>query len=361
MFKISYIYDLVDNISPQLKKIQSNLEQVNNKVAQTAQSMSNSFNKIGDSLKQTSQSVKNIGSTLAPLSATMGLVGFKAISSASNFETLGIQLEILTGSAEKGKNLFQELAKYSAETPFELPEIVKATRTLLGSNIALKDVVATTKMLGDVSAGSGADISSLAVVYGQVAGMTKLQGQDAMQFVSNGIPIWALLQKQFEGIEPELSGMAKFAYLSQQHSIDAQVVGYETKTKEKLTPTQGGSVGGTEGGTQGGSVQEKEKEKGKEEVECTNTHPLVEYLNTNCPQVQGLATPINNLDAERLLVEFDKYDLVEVFMAMENTKQLKRKYNSANLTVRSWIKTRQKSNSTFGQIKQQNKVKAAWE
>jgi hypothetical protein len=67
------------------------------------------------------------------------------------------------------------------------------------------------------------------------------------------------------------------------------------------------------------------------------------------------------LDAVRLLVEFDKYDLVEVFMAMENTKQLKRKYNSANLTVRSWIKTRQKSNSTFGQIKQQNKVKAAWE
>ena len=173
--------------------------------------------------------------------------------------------------------------------------------------------------------------------------------------------IWAVLQKQFEGIEPELSGMSKFAYLSQQHSIDAQVVGYETKTKEKLTPTQGGSVGGTEGGTEGGSVQEKEKEKGKEEVEYTIIHPLVEYLNTNCPQVQGLATPINNLDAVRLLLEFDKYDLVEVFMAMENTKQLKRKYNSANLTVRTWIKTRQKSNSTFGQIKQQDKFKAAWE
>jgi len=99
-------------------------------------------------------------------------------------------------------------------------------------------------------------------------------------------------------------------------------------------------------------------EKGK--VEYT-MHPLVIYLNTHCKQVQGLASPINNLDAVRLLVEFDKYDLVEVFMAMENTKQLKKKYNSANLTVRSWIKTRQKSNSTFGQIKQQNKVKAAWE
>lgn len=195
MFKISYIYDLVDEITPQLKKIQSNLEATRSKTQAVANSMANSFNNIGESLKKTSQSLKNVGSTLAPASIAMGLIGTKAITSASNFETLGIQLEILTGSAEKGKQLFQELATFSAQTPFELPDIVQATRTLLGSNIALKDVVATTKMLGDVSAGSGADIKSLAVVYGQVAGMTKLQGQDAMQFVSNGIPIWALLQK----------------------------------------------------------------------------------------------------------------------------------------------------------------------
>jgi hypothetical protein len=99
----------------------------------------------------------------------------------------------------------------------------------------------------------------------------------------------------------------------------------------------------------------------QETINKEQIHPLVIYLNTNCKQVQGLASPINNLDAERLLVEFDKHDLVEVFMAMENTKDLKKKYNSANLTVRSWIKTRQKNNSTFGQIKQQDKFKAAWQ
>jgi hypothetical protein len=99
----------------------------------------------------------------------------------------------------------------------------------------------------------------------------------------------------------------------------------------------------------------------QETINKEQVHPLVIYLNTNCKQVQGLASPINNLDAERLLVEFDKHDLVDVFMSMENTKDLKKKYNSANLTVRSWIKTRQKNNSTFGQIKQQDKFKAAWQ
>ena len=92
--------------------------------------------------------------------------------------------------------------------------------------------------------------------------------------------LMALLQKQFEGIEPKLEGMAKFAYLSQQHSIDSQVKGYEDKTKEKLTPIEGGSVGGTEGG----SVQEKEKEK--EELRTTkNKQPILEdviaYFNEN--------------------------------------------------------------------------------
>ena len=71
--------------------------------------------------------------------------------------------------------------------------------------------------------------------------------------------LWAILQKQFEGIEPTLEGMAKFAYISQQHSIDAQVIGYELKTKTKLEP----EVGGTGGGTGGGSGQGKGK--GKEE------------------------------------------------------------------------------------------------
>lgn len=195
MFKVSYIYDLVDNITPQLKKIQSTLASTTGAVRANAQSMANSLDKVSATAKKTSQAFKNIGAVMAPASIAMGLVAKKAISSAANFETLGIQLEVLTGSAEKGKQLFQELSTFSAQTPFELPEIVQATRTLLGSNIALKDVVATTKMLGDVSAGSGADIKSLAVVFGQVAGMTKLQGQDAMQFVSNGVPIWALLQK----------------------------------------------------------------------------------------------------------------------------------------------------------------------
>jgi hypothetical protein len=79
----------------------------------------------------------------------------------------------------------------------------------------------------------------------------ELNKEDRLKF------LWALIQKQFDGTDTELSGMAKFAYLSQKFNIDTQVAGYENKTKTKITPMQGGAVGGAVGG----SVQEKEKEK----------------------------------------------------------------------------------------------------
>jgi len=217
-FNVKFIYDLVDKLSPALKVINKNIEANSQAVARLGKSLNNNMNNLSldrfsrttnvvlrnfsratsdmiDNMSNMSDKAFNFSQSVAIMSTGLGAMGIKAIKSSANFETLGIQLEVLTGSAEKGKKLFDELTQFADKTPFQLPEIVQATRTLLGSNIALKDVVDTTKMLGDVSAGSGADIKSLAVVYGQVAGMTKLQGQDAMQFISNGIPIWALLQK----------------------------------------------------------------------------------------------------------------------------------------------------------------------
>jgi hypothetical protein len=82
----------------------------------------------------------------------------------------------------------------------------------------------------------------------------------------------AVMLRQFTGQEPELTGMAKFAYISQKHSIDAQVKGFEDKTKIPLQ-------GGTQGGTQAPSVQEKEKEK----VEYTIEERKLKFADTLKP------------------------------------------------------------------------------
>ena len=99
----------------------------------------------------------------------------------------------------------------------------------------------------------------------------------------------AIIQRQFYGIETDLSGLAKFAYISQKHSIDSQVNGWESKMKEPLNQS---ITEGAEGGAEGGAEQEKEKgkgkgkgkdkgkEKGKEEINNINFDKLLSFLNS---------------------------------------------------------------------------------
>ena len=48
--------------------------------------------------------------------------------------------------------------------------------------------------------------------------------------------LMAICEYQFTGVEPELLGMTKFAFLSQKHSLEKQVVGYEFATNNQNTP-----------------------------------------------------------------------------------------------------------------------------
>jgi tape measure domain-containing protein len=199
---IKYILEAVDKITPTLKKVQASFDNMNKSFDKTKNSLSKNsiefekfFNKIQQSVENTGKKLRNFGLELTPVSLGLGILGKSALQQSASFETLAIQLEILTGSAERGKELFNNLTRLAAETPFSLNEIVKSTRTILGSGISYEKSIDTIKMLGDVSAGSGANLESLAVVFGQVAGATKLQGQDALQFISNSIPIWQLLNK----------------------------------------------------------------------------------------------------------------------------------------------------------------------
>ena len=97
--------------------------------------------------------------------------------------------------------------------------------------------------------------------------------------------IEALLDRQFLGIKPtNLTGMAKFAYISQTNSIDSQVKGYEDKTKTTLHPTQGGSVGVTD--TPCLQVEVKEKEKVQEKEVNNIESRKLKFANTLKPFVE---------------------------------------------------------------------------
>ena len=76
----------------------------------------------------------------------------------------------------------------------------------------------------------------------------------------------AIMQKEFLGIEPNLKGSARFAYISQKHSIDAQVKGWEDYFKTQLVDNHAMIPP-----TIPPMIQEEEKEKEEEEEQTINT------------------------------------------------------------------------------------------
>lgn len=84
----------------------------------------------------------------------------------------------------------------------------------------------------------------------------------------------------------------------------------------------------------------KGEEKPKKQTPPPPSHKLVIWLDKNCPRVQKLSKPITDNEAVSLIADFgSKPEIIkQVFLDMENFKELNKKYTSANLTFRKWIK-----------------------
>lgn len=82
----------------------------------------------------------------------------------------------------------------------------------------------------------------------------------------------------------------------------------------------------------------EEKVKTKEEEEAD----YLKRMWAEFPTVMSLSRPLTLAESDRLVRDFGQETVWDVLEAMENTKNLCRKYNSANLTARKWCKTQRK-------------------
>ncbi len=105
---------------------------------------------------------------------------------AMDAEQAQIAFEVMLGSADQAKAVLSGLNTFAANTPFSLPGITEATKTLLNLGVAGDQLLPTIDMLSNVAAGNEEKMKSLALVYGQVASAGRLTGQDLMQFINAG-------------------------------------------------------------------------------------------------------------------------------------------------------------------------------
>lgn len=135
----------------------------------------------------------------------MGVFGIKAladgvgglansfVSGNAEMETYQTQLATLMGSADAAKDRLAELAEFGAKTPFELPEVVRAEKILLGFGLTGEKVFKLTgktgeefrSVVGDIAAGTGAQFEEIALNMGKFA--SGATGEAISRFQEMGI------------------------------------------------------------------------------------------------------------------------------------------------------------------------------
>lgn len=224
---IALILTAADRASAVIGSVFSNAE----KHAKKLESIGKSFNDIG----------KKSLIAGAALAAPLAL----SVKSAVEFEKLGMSLNILAGSAEKGAVLFSKLKQFAADTPFELNEIIKAQKTMMGFGISADEALKNLSDIGDVAAITGGNMGGIVLAFSQAAASGKLMGQDLNQLINNGVPIIDMLSKSMGVAASQVkamssAGLITYPVMKKAFADAAAAGGRFAGGMEQLSNTTGG-------------------------------------------------------------------------------------------------------------------------
>lgn len=163
-------------------------------------SVSDSVEEAGEKAKKASFNFKefaqNAGLGATAMLGAIGGVATMAVKSAGEYETATMAFKTLLGDANKAKQEIADIQKQAVETPFNLPELIKANQLLVSSGVDAKKAQGDVLNLGKAVAstgGSSADLLRLAGNLQQIQAIGKASAQDIKQFGFAGIPIYQLL------------------------------------------------------------------------------------------------------------------------------------------------------------------------
>lgn len=186
---------LVDKVTPSLKKIAKNTDDVSQKVNKGTDKLNRFGNKgqeavqkIENQMHRLNSALRGVGQALVAAFSVQKIVqiGGYINKMGSQFEDTLVDLEVMLGSAAKAQKMFKDIQTMAIKTPFETSDLLESTKLMLNFGIAEDKVLDYTRMLGDVAGGDKNRFKSLALAFSQISANGKLQGQDRLQMVNAG-------------------------------------------------------------------------------------------------------------------------------------------------------------------------------
>ncbi|HHB1156320.1 TPA: tape measure protein [Vibrio cholerae] len=186
-----------------------NLAQEQNRLQRELRESAAQTERLGRSLQQSSQQSSgfhgSIGSLTGRLVAMAGTyLGVQTLTtqlvamfkSGDQAERLNVQLKAVMGTIEGGKQASSWIQDFAKNTPLQLDEVTQVFVRLKAFGIdpmngSMQGIVDQAYKLG----GGFEEVQGISLALGQAWAKQKLQGEEILQLIERGVPVWQLLEQ----------------------------------------------------------------------------------------------------------------------------------------------------------------------
>ncbi|WP_059284541.1 tape measure protein [Aquitalea magnusonii] len=151
---------------------------------------------------------------LTALAAALYSASNVVLDTAGQFETLKVQLVAVEKSATVGNHAFAAMKQLALDSPFGVKDLTGSYIQL--RNFGLDPMAGSLQAIVDQSArlGGGQEkLTSIGLALGQAWSKQKLQGDDILQMINAGVPVWDLLGKALNKTTADLQKMSEAGQL----------------------------------------------------------------------------------------------------------------------------------------------------
>lgn len=145
-------------------------------------------------------------------------------------ETQKLALRSMIQDGPAADNLVRQIQDLAIESPYQFTDLMKYTKQLSAYGTSVENIYDDVKMLADISAGLGADMSRLVLAYGQIQSAGFLRGSELRQLTETGIPILQTLAEMFTKMEGKAVSVGEVFDKISSREVSFQMIAEAFKT-----------------------------------------------------------------------------------------------------------------------------------
>lgn len=188
------VTDIVINLAGNMA---AKARQYGQSMSQFAAQSKNALAMMNSTMAATSKGIDTFGNRLV-LAGAASAIAFERtfIKTAAEFERYQIMLNKLQGGPEGGAKAMSWVKQFAQDTPYAVNEVTQSFVRLKAFGLDPMD--GTMQAIADQAAmmgGTAETMDGISLALGQAWTKGKLQGEEALQLLERGVPVWDYLQK----------------------------------------------------------------------------------------------------------------------------------------------------------------------